>query len=123
HGFYQLDNRHRGVVALARTNLGDAGVSTSTLGEPRADLLEQAVDDTLVPDDGEHLSPCVQVSPLSLCDQTLCDRPEATGLCLGRGQATVLEQALRQVGQDQPLVPGASTQPRTLGRGGHVVSP
>src|SRR5699024_4442786 len=44
----QLDHGHRGVVALAGADLGDAGVATGTLRERRGDLLEQRVDDTLV---------------------------------------------------------------------------
>src|SRR5699024_4239340 len=46
----QLDDGHRGVVALAGTDLGDPGVAAGTLGEGRRDLLEERVDDALVAD-------------------------------------------------------------------------
>ena len=76
---HQLDHRHRGVVALARTDLGDPGVAARTLGVARRDLLEQRVHDALVPDRGEDLATVVQVALLRLGDQLLRDRTQHAG--------------------------------------------
>ena len=46
----QLDHRHRGVVALARADLGDPGVAARAVREARPDLGEQLVHDGLVAD-------------------------------------------------------------------------
>ena len=73
---HQLDDRHRGVVALARTDLGDPGVATRTLGEGRRDLGEQRVHDRLVADGLEDLATVVQVALLRLGDQLLRERTQ-----------------------------------------------
>src|SRR5690625_4528614 len=48
----QLDDGHRGVVALAGADLRDAGVAARALRDGRGELLEERVDDGLV-EDGE----------------------------------------------------------------------
>src|SRR5689334_10455997 len=52
----ELDDRHGGVVALARTDLGDARVAAGAVLVPRTDLGEQGVDDVLVPDHRHDLA-------------------------------------------------------------------
>ena len=52
----QLDDRHRGVVALARRGLDDPGVATVAGREGRPDLGEQLVHHVLVADDLQHLA-------------------------------------------------------------------
>src|SRR5690606_7898841 len=66
---HQLDDGHRGVVALPRTDLGDPQIAALALGHDRRDLGEQLVHHTLVADGGHHLAPGVQVTPLRLGDQ------------------------------------------------------
>ena len=110
------------VVALARTDLGDAGVAALAGGVPRPDLGEELVHDGLVADDAEHLAPRVQVATLGLGDQALGHRAQPLGLGLGRGDPAVLEQRRGQVGQHQPLVRGTAAQARALGGRGHRVS-
>ena len=73
----QLDDRHGGVVALAGTDLGDAGVATGTVLVARADLGEQRVDDVLVPDGRHHLATGVQVTALGEGHQLLGQRDAA----------------------------------------------
>src|SRR3712207_7839499 len=51
---HELDDRHGGVVALARTDLGDARVAALALGHHRGDLGEQLVHHALVADGAEH---------------------------------------------------------------------
>ncbi len=118
---HQLDDGHRGVVTLARADLGDPGVATLALGHQRRDLGEEAVHHALVPHHGEHPAPSVQVAPLGEGDHALRERSHALGLGLGGRDPPVLEQAGRQVGEDQPLVGRTTAEPRTLGGRGHVV--
>ncbi len=111
---HQLDDRHRGVVALARTDLGDPGVATRALLEGRRDLGEQRVHDRLVVDGLQDLTPVVQVAPLGLGDQLLGDRPQHAGARLGGGDPAVLEQRRGEVREDQPLVGRAAAEAGTL---------
>src|SRR5690606_19127811 len=57
----ELDDRHGGVVALARRDLDDAGVATLTLRHLRRDLGEQDVDDALVRDRAQDATTVVEV--------------------------------------------------------------
>ena len=114
----ELDQRHRGVVALARTDLGDPGVATRAVLEGRGDLGEQNVHHTLVPNGLEHLATGVDVAPLGLGDQLLRHRTQPLGLGLGGHDLAVLEQLAGQIRQDDPLVGGAAAQACALGRCG-----
>src|SRR5699024_2903447 len=64
----QRDLGHRGVVALAGADLGDAGVAAGTLREGRGDLLEQRVDDALVTDGLHDAATRGQIALLRLGD-------------------------------------------------------
>ena len=107
---HELDDRHRGVVALARTDLGDPGVATGTLGELRRDLGEERVHHALVPDRAQHQATVVQVALLGLGDQPLRDRTQHARLGLGGGDPAVLEERGRQVAQDRLLVRRAAAE-------------
>ena len=118
---HQLDDRHRGVVALAGADLGDPGVAARTLGERRRDLGEQRVHDRLVADGLEHLTTVVQVARLALVISF-----SATGRST-RALASVVvirpcsNSCGGQVGDDQPLVGRAAAEAGTLLGLGHVL--
>jgi len=124
----QLDDGHRGGVALAVTDLRDPGVAAGTVRHRRPDLGEQGVDDTVsraarTPVVGQdhrlHLATSVQVTALGEGDQLLRVRAQATRARLGRGDLPVLEESGGQVRQHVLLVSRAATHPGTLGRRGH----
>ena len=115
----QLDDRHGGVVALARTDLGDPGVATRPVLVPRADLGEEHVQHGLVVDLLAHRAPRVDVATLGLGDEPLGQRAQPLGLGLGGGDLAVLEQCGGQVGQHQPLVRRSAAEPRALRRRRH----
>ena len=121
HGLlpYQLDDRHRGVVALARHGLDDPRVTTSPVREERTDLGDQAVHDLLVPDHPHDHAAIVQITALGFGDQTLGERPKPPRLRLGCMDLAVLEQRGGQVGQYQPFVGRRPAETGTLGWGGH----
>ena len=116
---HQLDHGHRGVVALARLDLDDAGVAAVAVGEERPDLGEQGVHDVLVADLLEHLTTVVQRALLGVRDQLLRVRPQRPGLRLGRLDPAVLEQRRGQVGQNRLLVRRRPAEARALGGLGH----
>src|SRR5690625_423766 len=118
----ELDDGHRGVVALARSGLGDAGVAAVALGHRRGDLGEELVDDALVLDRAHHLAAGVEVTTLGQGDEPLDDRAQPLGAVLGGRDRPVLEQRGGEVRQHVPLVGGAATKTGALGWSGHVLS-
>src|SRR5699024_1934603 len=117
----QLDDGHRGVVTLARTDLGDARVTTGAVLVARADHGEQLVHHGLVRDLGQDLTAGVQVTAFAQGDQLLRVGAQALGLGLRGTNATVGEQRGGEVRQQVPLVSGPGTQTGALGRRGHGV--
>src|SRR5690606_16565885 len=103
-----LDDGHRGVVALAGADLRDAGVSTLTSLESRGNLGEQRVDHGLVGDRLQHHTTRGEVAALGLGDQLLGQGLHAAGLGLGGGDTAVLEELGGQVAQHEALVGGAT---------------
>ena len=89
--------RHRGVVALARLDLDDAGVAAIAVGEERPDLGEQAVHHVLVADLLEHLAPVVQRALLGVGDQLLGVGPQCPSLGLGGLDPAVLKSAVARL--------------------------
>ncbi len=116
----QFDDRHRSVVALARPEFDDPGVPAVAGRVPGRDLGEQLVHDGLVLHDCQHPASRGDVAALGERDQPLGDGPQSAGLRLRGGDPAVLEERGGEVGQHEPLVGGAPTQPTTLGWGRHV---
>ena len=121
HGLeHQLDDGHGGVVTLAVSDLGDAGVAALTLRDQRCDLGEEDVDDLFVTDDREHPTTGVQVAALGERDETLGQRTQALGFGLGGLDRLVREQRRGEVRKQQALVGGTASEAGTLGGLGHV---
>jgi hypothetical protein len=92
----ELDDRHGGVVALAGTDLRDAGVAAVALGHVGPDLDEETVHDALVADDRHHPATGVQVTALREGDEALGQGAQALGLGLRGGDGVVLEERGRE---------------------------
>ena len=106
----QLDDGHRGVVALAVTGLHNAGVTTFTLIDLRCDLHKQLVDCGLVADDCHHPATSVQVTALGKGHHALGERAQALGLGLRGLDTTVGEQSGCEVRQHEALVSRSASQ-------------
>src|SRR5699024_1953976 len=115
----QFDDGHGCVIPRARTDLGDPGVATGTLGHRLRDRGEELVHDRLVGDLSEHATACGQVPLLRVRDHPLGHRAQALGLGHGRFDLLVLEQLGSHVVEHETLVCGRSAEARALGWGWH----
>src|SRR5690606_34744548 len=100
----ELDDRHRGVVAVTEARLHDAQVPAVALRITRRDGLEQALDDALVADLGDNLTASMQVAALAQRDELLDDRAQILRLFERGDDLLVLDERHGEVGEHRLAV-------------------
>src|SRR5215831_14592725 len=103
-GGHELDARHLGAVALAVTGLENPSVAALSLGEGRADFLEQLVGRFALVNVADGEATVVQRARPRLGDELLDERAELFGLRLGRLDRAVLDERRREVSQKRELL-------------------
>ena len=115
----QSDQRDRGVVALAVTQLDDAGVAAVAISELRTDLVEQLLNCVVVVEQLGNVAAICESAALCLGNQLLNVRTQQLGLGVGGLNLAVLDELLREVGQNLLLVRSGAAETGTLLRGRH----
>src|SRR5579862_8059395 len=99
---HELEEHHLGRVACARTELEDPRVAAgAALVARRDDLEELADDERVLAERRERLAASVEVAALGERDQLLDLGLDRLGLRLGRLDPLVLDDLLREVGEQR----------------------
>src|SRR3954463_12322424 len=93
----KLEIDHVGRVSWTRAELHDPRVAAGTLGEARADVCEQAMDDLLRAQVRERLPPRMEVAAFAERDHLLGERLDRLRLRFRRLDPAVLDQRAREV--------------------------
>src|SRR6185295_6567943 len=106
----QLEHRHLGPVAQARSELDDAQIAALALAEARRDLVEHLLDEIALQHPAQHPPAVVHGAVLAARDHPLGDGPQLLGLGKRGDDLLLLHQRLELVAEQGLPVRGGPPQ-------------
>src|SRR5918993_1043408 len=85
-------------------NLDDSSIPPGPILKPGGDCLEQLMDDALILNDGERLSPGMEASVFSQRNHMVCPSPELFGFRIGGLYLLFAQQGSHHIAHHRPAV-------------------